>query len=114
MVEPVGEDGVARFEQRLDDADIGHVAGGKKQRARVADEFGQCLFELVVVAAVAVDEMGRAAADAEGIGGALEGGDDVGMVGEAEVVVAAEADDLAAIDAHERLLRRVGDAAEAV
>jgi hypothetical protein len=45
VVEPVGEDRVAAPDQRRNDSQIGHVAGGEEQGAGKAGERGELLLE---------------------------------------------------------------------
>ena len=70
-------------------------------------------FELLVHVLGAADEADRGQAVAVALQAVVGGRDDVGMVGEAEVVVGAEVDDLAAVDADGRALRRPGTGARA-
>ena len=72
------------------------------------DEFGQIVFELRVRARVAAEQMRAAAAGAVALRAFSDRGDQFRMRGEAEIVVAGEADDLAAVDCHVRGARRVG------
>jgi putative ribosome biogenesis GTPase RsgA len=72
MVVAILEDMVVTAEQGLQDAEVGHVAGGEQQRARPAGEVRQGRFEFVVGAAVAGNQVGGAAADAEAVGAVLE------------------------------------------
>ena len=114
MVEPVLEHGVTAAEQRRADTEVGHVAGGEQQRALAAGERGQFLLECVVRFAVAVDEMGGAAAGAPLAGAVRHGLGQARVGGEAEVVVGAEAEDGVPVDDHFRALGGLGDAAGAV
>ena len=61
-----------------------------------------------------VDQVCSATADAIGIRCVLKCADDVRVVGESEVVIAAKADDGFAVDDHVRLLRTAGKTRVAV
>ena len=92
VVEAVGDDRVGFVEQRLEHAAIGVETGGEDDRVVLAQVAGDRLFELAVERLGAADEPHRGHAEAEFVHRALRRGDDVGMVGEAEVVVGAEID----------------------
>ena len=100
MVELVGKHRIAAPDQRGDDAEVGHVAGGKQQRARQAARIrASAVFERVMRRAVAEDQMRGAGADAVARGAfAAAAAPDRGSAGEAEIIVAAERDELAAVD----------------
>ena len=110
MVQPVFEHRVAPAHQRLGEPEVGHVAGGEQQRTRIAGERGEFIFERVVRARMAVDQVGRAAADAIASNALDKSRPDIGVVGQPEIVIAAKADDLIAVDHHLGLLRPVADA----
>src|SRR5690606_38690687 len=83
-------------------------------RAAAPGESREFFFELVMRAAVPGHEMRGAAASAIGIEAALEGCHDVGMAGEAEIVIAAEREQLATRADDDGLLRRILHAAQAI
>ena len=95
MVEAVGDDGVGFVEQRLEHPAIGVEAGGEEDRVVLAEMVGDRLLELAMEGLRAADETHRGHAEAEIVHRALRRRDDVGMVGEAEIIVGAEIDRLA-------------------
>jgi hypothetical protein len=86
--------------------EVCHVAGGEQQRARPADECREFLFERVVLATVTAHQVRRAAADAPLACGRDECRDDARVIGEPQVVVAAESEQLRAVDAEVSAARR--------
>jgi hypothetical protein len=96
MVEPVGEHRVVTADQRWDDSQIGHVAGREQQGAGKSRKRGELLFERGVRGEVATDQMRGAAADTPGAGAGAGGFDHGRVVGQAQVVIAAEADQILA------------------
>ena len=115
VIQRVGEQRRAAARERGERREIRHVAGAEVKRARVVDEaageFGEIVFELRMRARVAAEQMRAAAARAVSLRAFGDRRDQLRMRGEAEIIVAREADDLAAIDGHVRGARRVGDAA---
>ena len=91
----VGDDRVGFVEQRLEHAAIGVETGGEHDRVVLAEVFGDRLFELAMQRLRAADEAHRGHAEAEFVHRALGRRDDIGMVGEAEVIVGAEVDGFA-------------------
>jgi hypothetical protein len=90
VVQRVGDDGVLGAEERLEKAAVGVEAGGEEDRVVVAEVFGQSRFEATVQVLRAADEADRGHAEAVVVHRLLRGGDQAGIVGEAEVVVGAE------------------------
>src|SRR5690606_4799957 len=84
---------------------VGHVAGGKQQRAWAPGELGQRLLQLVVRGAVADHQVRGAATDAPSFRAVAQGGDHLGMVGQTQVVVGAEGQQRLAVDLYIRALR---------
>ena len=80
----------SRVEQRLEDAAVGVEAGAVQDRVLLAEEGGQPRLELLVHLLGAADEADRGHAEAPAVERLLGGGDDLGVVGQAEVVVGAE------------------------
>ncbi len=111
VVEAVGEQRVARPDQRRDDAQIGHVAGGEVERARQADKPGEPLLQRVMRRLVTADEVRRAGADTVVRRGGLHRGDQIRMRRQPEVVVAAKAQQRAAVDHRLRPAGRLGGTA---
>ncbi len=109
VVEAVPEHRVAAAAERREDREVREVAGREGQRARAfarRDERGQLLLQRRVRRHVAADEVRRAGAHPPQQRGVTRGGDDRGIVGEAQVVVARERDERAAVDGDARTLRR--------
>ncbi len=109
MVQPVGEDRVAAPGERGEDREIGEIAGRERQRPRPGagpHERGELGFERRVRREVAADEVRRARADTPARRAVARGRDDVRVLGETEVVVAREGNELAAVDDDARALRR--------
>lgn len=65
----------------------------------------------MMLAAVPANQMRRAATDAILIHSLLESLGDIGMIGKAEIIVAAKIDDFSAVDNQFNALRRVDNAA---
>ncbi len=86
---------------------IGHVAGGKQQRGRLADELRKRGFKILVITMVAGDEVRRTRADTALIERGVAGGDHGRISGQAEIIVAAERDHALAVDRDLRALRAV-------
>ena len=100
MVEAVGDDRVLIAEQRLEHAAIGVETGGEHDRVRFPQVLGDRLLELTMQRLRPADEAHRSHAEAELIHRAARRRDDVGVIGEAKVIVGAEIDRIA------RALRR--------
>src|SRR5512146_3139973 len=113
MVEFVREYGVALAGQRLHHAEVGHVAGGKQQRGWLADESGELLFELVMRLEMPAHQMRRTGADAPLLRTLLQRAYQLRMLGQTEVVVAAEGKIALAVHDDMRRLRRFQRAAAA-
>ncbi len=105
VVQAVLADLVPAPRQGGDDPQVGHVTGGEEQGPRSPGEVRQFFLQGLVRGAVAGDQVGRAAADAVGIRAPFEGGDYLRMVGQAQVVVAAEGEQAPPVDPGPRPLR---------
>ena len=92
MVEAVGDDGVPVAEQRLEHAAIGVETGREHDRVRLLEVLGDRLLEFAMQRLRAANEAHRRHAKAELVHGAAGRGDDIGVIGEAEVIVGAEID----------------------
>ncbi len=103
VVQHVLEDRVGRRQQRAGDTEVRHVAGREQERARPAREVGQRLLEFVVLGVVPGDEVRGAAAHAVRAGCPGECLGHGRVPREAQVVVGAEGQALAAV--HDRLDR---------
>jgi len=117
VVELVREHGVAAPDQRHDDAQVGHVTGREQQRTGKAGERGEFFFKFLVRREMAADQMRGAAADTPFFRPGAGGFDQFGIVGQPEVVVAAEADQVAPVDAGQRAaggFERAANALEAL
>jgi len=95
---------VAGLQQALQDREVGLVAAREEQRPLVAQPLGGLALEGGVQGVVARDQRRAAAAEAVPGGGLAQGADRLGGSGEAQVVVAAELQQRAAIDHHARAL----------
>ena len=99
-------DHVAPLDQAGDRAQIDLEAGGEGDGRRLAHEVGELFFQLFVDDQRAVEEPAPAATGAEASDG-LDGGFlDLGVVGQAQVVVAAEHDQRLSADSDLRVLGR--------
>ena len=100
--------GVLVAEDRLEQAAVGVPAGAVEDGVVLAEEAGDGRFQLLVQLLRAADEAHRGhavAVAAQPLVGRL---DDGGMVGQTEIIVGAEVDDLAAADADVRALAAPG------
>jgi len=104
VVEGVGDDGVLGAEEGFEEAAVGVEAGGEEDRVVMAEELREAGFELPVQVLCAADEADRGHAEAVVVHRGFGGGDQAGVVGEAEVVVGAEVQHLAPIHLHMRTL----------
>ena len=95
VVQRVGDDGVLGRKQRLEHAAVGIEAGGEEDRVILAEPFGDPLLEAAMQSLRAADEADRGHAEPELVECLARCGDDIGMVGEAEIVVGAEVQELA-------------------
>ena len=91
----VGDDRVGLVEQRLEHAAVGVETGGEQDRVVLAEMARDRQLELAVQGLRAADEAHRGHAEAECVERRLGGGDHLGMIGEAEIIVGAEVDRLA-------------------
>ena len=110
VVQAIGEDRRRPVAERVEQRGVRVPAGDVGQRRRCPAELGQVVLELYVGRELSADEAhrcGPGSVAGEPVGSR---GDDVGVVRQAEVVVRAKADDLAAsLDLDQRALRRVQD-----
>jgi len=104
MVELVGEHRVVAAQQRADHADVGHVAGGEQECCGLPDEARQAAFQFVMRRAMAAHQMRSTGTDAVARGALLRGRDQVRVIRQAEIIVAAEGKVLLAIDRDVRAL----------
>src|SRR3569833_1914294 len=114
MIEPVIVDCIASAGHRSDHAEAGHIAGGDEECARPTSELRQRLFQRVMRALVAGDEMRGAAAHSVFIRAGLECGDYRRMVREAEIIVAAKREIAYAVDDDLGALRTIDHGTRAV
>lgn len=94
VVEGVGDHRVLRAEQGLEDSAVGVEAGGVEDRVLLAEEGREPLLQLLVDLLGAADEAHGRQAVAPAVQGLVCRGDDLGVVGEPQVVVGAEVEDL--------------------
>ena len=96
MVELVGKDRRVDIAERGEQREVGQVAGSERQRTSLRnarrEPVGQVVFELGVGARMTADEVRGAAARAEAPRAVGKRLDELRVVGQAEVVVAAEAE----------------------
>src|SRR5690554_4519646 len=108
MIEAVFKDSILFAYQCLNNAKIGHVAGRKKQRPRLATKIRQLFFERMMKAAVTTNSMGGATANTELVSRTFERSNNFRMISQAKIVIAAEIKQPSAIDlcfsANRRLL----------
>ena len=97
VVEGIGDDGILFGEEGLEDTAVGVEAGGVEDGVLGAEELGDLLLKLLVEVLAAADEADGSHAEAAGVHALLGGGDELGVVGEAEVVVGAEVEALLAL-----------------
>ena len=97
MVERVGDDRVLRAEDRLEEAAVGVPAGGVEDRILGAEEVADRRLEFAVDRLGAADEPDGAEAVAPALERGGRGGLDLRVVRQAEVVVRAQVERLAAI-----------------
>jgi hypothetical protein len=114
VTEPVGEDAVAALCERAKHAKVRHVAGREQQCARPSGVGRELLFEFMMGATVSADQMRGAAAGAVTFRAARQRRDHRGVIGEAEIVVAAEGDVLPPVNRYLCGLRTVEDGAGAI
>src|SRR3569833_1223909 len=113
-IEPASVDCTASAGQRSDHAEVGHIAGGEEECARSMSELRQRLFQRVMRALVAGDEMRGAAARAVFVRARLECGDYRRMVREAQIIVAAKREIACAVDDDLGALRTIDHGTRAV
>ena len=90
VIEAVGNDRVVLVHERLEHAAVGVETGGEHDRVVLAEVFGDRELELAMQRLRAADEPDRGHAEAEFFHRPRCGGDDIRMVGEAEIVVGAK------------------------
>ena len=95
MIEAVGNDRVVLVHERLEHAAVGVETGGEHDRVVLAEVFRDRQLELAMQRLRAADEADRGHAEAEFVHRPRRGGDDVRVVGEAEIIVGAKIERLA-------------------
>jgi hypothetical protein len=108
VIEPVLEHVITASHQHGCHGQVRHVAGRKQQGTRTRNELRQFLFQRVVFGVVAAHKVRRAAAYPPSARSRAECRDDAWMIGETEVVVAAERDTLAPCDRDTHATRFTG------
>ena len=93
VVQLVGEDGVLGAQKGLEDAAVGVEARGVEDRVLHAEELRDPLLQLEVQRLGPADEAHARHPEAPVVQGAMGRGDQLGVAGEAEVVVRAEIED---------------------
>jgi hypothetical protein len=110
VVARVGDDRVARREDRPERADVRLVAGREDDRVLGAHPVGELALELEVQRRRAVEQARAGQPGAEAVEGGLRAGDDALVAGQPEVVVRAEHDPLGALHLHDRARGPLEDA----
>ena len=108
MIETILDHAVASPHERVYDREVRHVAGREEQRTRPECESREFLLEQMVLAAVSAHQVRGAAADTPLTRGSDKRIDHAWMIGQAQVVVAAESEQLAAIDVRAHATRLAG------
>ena len=93
MVQGVGDDGVLLVEQGFENAAVGIEAGGIEDGVLHAVKFGDLFLEVLVDVLRPADEPHGRHAVSPGVHGGFGGCDQLGTVGQTQVVVGAEVDD---------------------
>jgi hypothetical protein len=78
------------FKQRLHHAEVGHVAGGEKQRALASRPFGQRFFQRGMFATMAADQMRRPLPTPLASAACFNAATSLRMLRQTQIVVAAE------------------------
>ena len=95
----VGSDGLltdidveftASTSQGRDPAEIRHVAGREQQRARPLNKAGQCVLQVMMRTTVSGHQVRRTTPGTEGIQPPVKRRNHLGMICQAEIVIAAE------------------------
>ena len=108
VVEGVRDDGVLRAEQGLEQAAVGIETRGVEDRVVGAEKVRNGSLELLVQVLRAADEPHAGETEAMIVQRLVGGGDDVRVVGEAEVVVGAKVDELTTRTSRDGRRRAVG------
>ena len=95
MVQGVADDGVLLVQQGFEQPAIGIEAGGIEDGLLHAEKAGDGLFQLLVKILRAADEPNGGKSESVILQRLVGGGQDLGMVGQAQVVVGAEIQDIA-------------------
>ena len=95
-------------EQRADDTEVGQITAGEQQRPLTPGENGQLALQLMMLVTVPADQMGSATANPIAGSRLLKRGQHLRMLGQAEIVVAAEVDTTLAVDVDMDALRAAG------
>ncbi len=90
MIEAVGDDGVAFAQQWLEKPAVGIETGGVQDRILAADIAGDAFLEGKVQVGGATDEPHRGHAEAVAVEHRLGGGNQLRVVGKAQVIVGAQ------------------------
>ncbi len=113
MVEFVGKNSTAAFGQGGDNRQISQVAGGEGDGAGKTDQGGEFPLQGFVRQEMAADQVGGAGSGAPAPGTFDHGRDNIRMIGQAEVVVAGEGQQLPPLDNRPAAAGRSEDAAAA-
>ena len=110
-MELVGENRIALSSQSLHHTEIGHVTGGEQQRGGLAGKCRKLKFELLVYLGVATHQMCRTRTHAISCSTLLQRGDELRMIGQPQVIVAAKRQIGLAVHDNMRRLRALQRAA---
>ncbi len=109
VVQGIGDNRVLCAEQGFKQAAVGVEAGGVQNRIFHTEKIGQLLLKRFVAVLGTADKAHGGHAEAVAVHPAFRGGNQFRVVREAEIVIGAEVNDLAAADGDIRLLRRSDD-----
>jgi len=110
VVERVGDDGVFRAEQGLEQTAVGIEAGRVEDAVLGAKEGRQLLLQRLVLILGAADETYRGHTEAVAVETLMGGGNEIGVVGQPQIVVGTEVQYLLAAHRNLGLLGRGDDA----
>ena len=102
MVEAVLIDAVTTPQQRRYHSHIGHITGGKQQRPGPSGEIRQFFLQRVMFGLMAAHQMGSPAAHPIALRRVLKGMDDLGLIGEPQVIITPEGQILASVALNHR------------
>jgi hypothetical protein len=114
MIKAILENTVTTPEQGCHHPQVGTVAAGKQQCPRPLHEISELLFQCMMGTAVTGNQVRRAAATTELIHSTVKRGNDIGMIGQSQIVIAAERQIVPAVYVHPDPLGSIDDQATAI